>query len=96
MFTLVMDLAADLFSFANPFMANLAAATAALFIVTFGIALTNTCERLAKEKLTSRGSEISPKLKEIFREEFKKSSRIEIYKSQDIDRVEKDFINRKI
>ena len=95
-FTLVIDLAVDLFSFGNPLIASLTAATAALFVLVFGIALTNTCERLAKEKLTSRGSEISPKLKEIFREEFKKSSRIEIYKSQDIDRVEKDFINGKI
>ncbi|MDE5108374.1 MAG: hypothetical protein O4808_15400, partial [Trichodesmium sp. St17_bin3_1_1] len=86
----------DLFSFGNPVAASLAATTAALFVLVFGIAFTNTCERLAKEKLTSRGSEISPKLKEIFREEFKKSSRIEIYKSQDIDRVGKDFINGKI
>ncbi|MCH2050620.1 MAG: 50S ribosome-binding GTPase [Trichodesmium sp. ALOHA_ZT_67] len=95
-FTLVIDLAVDLFSFGNPLIASLTAATAALFVVVFGIALTNTCERLAKEKLTSRGSEISPKLKEIFREEFKKLSRIQISTPQDIDRVGTDFINKKI
>ncbi len=95
-FTLVIDLAVDLFSFGNPLIASLTAATAALFVLVFGIALTNTCERLAKEKLTSRGSEISPKLKEIFREEFKKLSRIQISTPQDIDRVGTDFINKKI
>jgi len=99
-FTLVIDLAVDLFSFGNPVAASLAATTAALFVLVFGIAFTNTCERLAKEKLTSRGSEISPILKkifqEIFREEFKKLSRIQISKPQDIDRVGTDFINKKI
>jgi predicted GTPase len=95
-FTLVMDLAVDLFGLGNPALSSLTAGAAAIFVLTFGIALTNTCERLAKEKLTSRGSEISPKLKEIFREEFKKSSRIQVSKLQDIDRVETDFINDKI
>ena len=95
-FTFVMDWALDLFSFGNPFVASLTAATAALFVLVFGMALTNTCERLAKEKLTSQGSEITPKLKEIFREEFKKLLHIRISTLQDIERVGTDFINDKI
>ena len=95
-FTLVIDFGVDLFSLGNPALSSLTAGTAAIFVLLFGIALTNTCEILAEKKLTDIGSENRVELREIFQGQLTKTLEINVSSIEDIDRVKKDFINGKI
>ncbi|MDY7006626.1 MAG: GTPase domain-containing protein [Cyanobacteriota bacterium] len=91
--TVFIDGLIDLLSLTFPGISVLTGGAAAAFTAASGIAFTNTCERLAIEKLTGSESEIKQKIREIFKEEFRKSSSIQISTPNDLDRVGRDFID---
>ncbi|NEO55561.1 MAG: GTPase domain-containing protein [Okeania sp. SIO3B5] len=94
--TVVTNALLDVFSLTFPGISALTGGTAAVFTAASGIAFTKTCERLAIEKLSDSEGEIKQKIREIFQEEFRNSSSLQVSKPNDLDRVGTDFINHKI
>jgi len=92
----VIDGLVDLLSSTVPGISVLTGGAAAAFTAASGIAFTNTCERLAIEKLTGSESEIKQKIRQIFQEEFRKSSSIQIFTPNDIDKLGTDFMDQNI
>ncbi|NEO55560.1 MAG: GTPase domain-containing protein [Okeania sp. SIO3B5] len=90
--TLVTDGLVDLFSSTFPGISIFAASGAATFTAVSGMAFTNTCERLAIEKLTGSETEIEQQLRRIFQAEFRKYSSLKIYQPSNLDKVRRDFI----
>jgi len=93
---LVVSGAIDIFSWTMPGISILQGGAAAAFTAISGMAFTNTCERLAISEVTGTETEIKQKLREIFQEEFKKLSTIRISTPNDLDKVGRDFIDRKM
>ncbi|NEQ36834.1 MAG: hypothetical protein F6K40_11315 [Okeania sp. SIO3I5] len=94
--TVVTDGLIDLFSLTFPGISILTGGAAATFTAVSGMAFTNTCEKLAIEKLTGSETEIQQQLREIFQEEFSKYSSLRISTPDDLDRIRRDFIDNKM
>ena len=82
--TLVTEGVFDLFSPIFPGLSILTGGSAATFTAISGKAFTETCERLAKKKLTGSEIEITQQLRKIFQEEFRKYSNLRISHPNDL------------